>query len=400
MRVFPVSFFATALAAAGLPLYIHLPRYAETELGLSLGTVGAILLAIRVMDFGQDPALGWMVDRYPAQRRRFVAMAVAGLALGFVALFSIVPPINPVIWLTGVLVLVFTAYSLAAILYYGQTRALSAGNAPADMIHVAKWREAGSLLGIILAAALPIWLGYPLFGWALLVLVLAAGLVSRPIWNRPAPKEDKLSLRDLIRSGGGSLLALTFVNSLPVAITSTLFVFFVEDRLMLTDASGPFLVLFFLAAAVSIPLWTRLSTRLGARRTLVIAMMLAILSFAGAATLTGGEARIFALICLASGFAAGADMLLLPALFSSVLARADLQTGQAFGLWSFANKMTLAAAAGVVLPILSARGFQSASDNSPEALATLTFLYAVVPCVLKVLAIGITLALPRKAMTE
>jgi Na+/melibiose symporter-like transporter len=172
--------------------------------------------------------------------------------------------------------------------------------------------------------------------------------------------------------------------------------FFVEDRLQLSDAAGPFLILFFVAAAVSIPAWTRLATLLGARSTLVIVMFLAIASFAWAATLDGGEAMAFALICIGSGFAAGADMLILPALFSSVLARAGLQTGQAFGFWSFANKMTLAIAAGVVLPILDWQGFQSNTVNAPEALSSLTLLYAIIPCGLKIFAIAITLALPRK----
>ncbi|MCH2248995.1 MAG: MFS transporter [Cognatishimia sp.] len=396
MRALPIGLFAMALAAAGLPLYIHLPRYAEVNLGLSLSTIGAILLGIRVLDFVQDPALGWMVDRYPNRRRMLVGVAVVGLAIGFLCLFTIAPPIEPILWLVLVLALVFTAFSLATILFYGQTRALSAGDTTHAMIDVAKWRESGSLIGIILAASLPIWLGYTGFGIVLMALILGVGWLSRPLWTGVPLKEDKLDLKALIASGGGNLLVLTCVNTLPVAITSTLFVFFVEDRLMLTDAAGPFLILFFLAAAVSIPIWTKVAGTIGTRATLVIAMGLAIASFGWAATLEGGEATAFAIICIGSGFAAGADMLILPASFSATLARAGLQTGQAFGFWSFANKMTLALAAGLVLPILDRQGFQSASENSPEALASLTLLYALIPCGLKAVAILITLALPKK----
>ena len=397
MQNLPISVFALALAAAGIPLYIHLPRFAEVNLGLSLTTVGAILIAIRILDFVQDPALGWMVDRYKSARTTFVRASVIGLALGFVLLFTVPPLFAPWLWLTLSLVVVFTAYSLASILFYGQTRALSGSDGSLAMIQVAKWREAGALIGIILAAALPALLGYPLFGVALFVIILLAGRFSTPIWRRSAPAEQNLSISKLARSGGGPLLALTFVNSLPVAITSTLFVFFVEDRLGLSDAAGPLLILFFLSAAAAIPIWSRVSLHIGARRTLIIAMSLAILSFGWAATLTGGEIWAFAAICIGAGFATGADMLILPALFSSSLARAGLETGQAFGFWAFANKMALAAAAGIVLPLLDAQGFQSAVDNSPEALARLTLLYAIVPCGLKILAILLTFSLPRKA---
>ena len=396
MRAPAIGLFAMGLAAAGLPLYIHLPRYAEVDLGLSLATVGAILLGLRVLDFVQDPVLGWMVDRYPNRKRSFVALAVTGLALGFLCLFSVAPPFDPILWLVLVLALVFTSFSLASILFYGQTRALSEGDAPQAMISVAKWREGGSLLGIILAASLPIWLGYVGFGIALMGLIFFAGLFSRPLWTTSVQVEEKLNFKALIASGGGNLLLLTCVNTLPVAITSTLFVFFVEDRLMLPDAAGPFLIVFFLAAALSIPVWTKAAAHIGPRLTLVAAMSLAIASFGWAATLTGGEATAFAIICIGSGFAAGADMLILPALFSSVLARAGLQAGQAFGFWSFANKMTLALAAGLVLPILDRQGFQSATENSAEALASLTLLYALIPCGLKILAILITLTLPKK----
>lgn len=35
-----VSLFSMALAAARLPLYIHLPRFASSELGFRLATIG------------------------------------------------------------------------------------------------------------------------------------------------------------------------------------------------------------------------------------------------------------------------------------------------------------------------------------------------------------------------
>lgn len=393
-----IGFFALALAAAGLPLYIHLPRYAELELGLSLSTVGTILIGIRILDFAQDPLLGWLVDRN-AQRKVLLAwIAAITLAAGFVLLFSIKPQFAPWLWITLVLICVFSAYSLAMILFYGQTRALAESAAPSALLDIAKWREIGSLIGILIAAALPTMLGYTAFGWVLCIVVLAAAWISRPLWRRPAAPETRLTLRDLLASGGGALLLLTLINSLPVAMTSTLFVFFVEDGLGLANLSGFYLILFFLAAAVSIPLWRNLAERTGERLTLVIAMTLAILSFLWAALLPPGATLAFAVICIVSGFATGADMLLLPTLFSGALARAGLQTGQAFGLWSFANKIALAVAAGIVLPLLDRQGFQSAAENSPEALSLLTLLYAIIPCGLKALAILLTLSLPRKAI--
>ena len=71
--------------------------------------------------------------------------------------------------------------------------------------------------------------------------------------------------------------------------------------------------------------------------------------------------------------------------------------GQGFGLWSLVTKFTLAFAAAVLLPVLEMSGFQSGSTTNPEsALRTLTWAYALVPCLLKLVAIGLLLATPLK----
>ena len=53
-----VSLYALMLAAAGIPLYIHLPRFAAVELGIGLAALGSLLLALRLIDLVQDPLIG------------------------------------------------------------------------------------------------------------------------------------------------------------------------------------------------------------------------------------------------------------------------------------------------------------------------------------------------------
>lgn len=397
-----ISLFALMLAAAGLPLYIHLPRYATAELGLSLATLGAVLAGIRVLDFVQDPALGWLIDRHPQARGTFAALACLGMGGGFLLLYTLLPGTQMVLWLIAALVLLFSAYSLGTILFYGQSLSL-AGSAE-GMMRMAGWREGGTLAGIMLAALAPPVLvasgapgqGYGAFGVVLALLCLLVWLLTRPLWRRPAASETPISLSALNSSGGTRLLVLALINSLPVAMTSTLFLFFVEEKLGLPDLAGPFLILFFLAAGLSVPFWTRASAAYGARQVLVPAMALALLSFISAAILPPGAALAFALICIGSGAALGADMVILPVLFSSALARAGVQAGQAFGLWSFAAKLALAAAALILLPLLELSGFRPGTSNSANALAALTLAYAVLPCLIKLLAIALVVRLPHE----
>jgi GPH family glycoside/pentoside/hexuronide:cation symporter len=55
--------FAGFLAFAGLPIYIHAPKFFVDEYGVSLAAIGGVLLVLRLIDFVQDPLLGRLVDR-------------------------------------------------------------------------------------------------------------------------------------------------------------------------------------------------------------------------------------------------------------------------------------------------------------------------------------------------
>ncbi len=402
-----VSLYALMLASAGIPLYIHLPRFASVNLGIGLGTIGTLLVAIRLIDLVQDPAIGWAIDRWPSAQKAFAMLAAAGLAVGFPLLFSLGAGDMAVFKLILLLILLFSAYSLGMILLYGRSATLAHSSDQDELFRQATWRETGMLAGVVLAAMAPAVLvslgasgnGYPAFGLFLAAIAAFTALATWPIWRRPVLDGDRFSLSGMNDSGAIRLLVLALVNSLPVAITSTLFLFFVEDRLQLSGAAGAFLILFFLSAGISVPVWAQISGKLGPRLTLLIAMPLAIAGFAGAALLPPGQIAGFAVICIASGVALGADMVILPAMFSVALTRAGLKPSLGFGIWSFAGKAGLALAAFIVLPILDRAGFVPGVSNSDHALQTLNMAYAVLPCTLKLGAIALVMTLPKEAQT-
>ena len=66
-----------------------------------------------------------------------------------------------------------------------------------------------------------------------------------------------------------------------------------------------------------------------------------------------------------------------------------------FGLWSFVTKISLAFAAVVLLPLLQASGFTVGSvELSQNATSTLTAMYAVLPCILKLAALALLTVTP------
>ena len=189
------------------------------------------------------------------------------------------------------------------------------------------------------------------------------------------------------------LLILALVNATPVAVSSTLFLFFVESRLGAPGWEGGLLVLFFFAAALSSPIWSALAQRFGEKRVLLTAMVLAVASFGYTLTLSTGDVIPFAIVCVLSGATIGADLTLLPAMFAKRMAVISPNGGQGFGLWNLVNKFTLAFAAVVLLPVLERSGFAAGETDLPQtALTTLTVLYALVPSLLKLVAIGLLVA--------
>jgi len=320
-------------------------------------------------------------------------------------LFAIPPFFMPLLWFAIALTLLFSCYSFLTICFYAT--GVARGDALGDGGHVylAGWRETGALLGVCIAAAAPVALEAvmpaPFLGFALgfALLVVLAVTAMRAEWPRfqAAPEETGLSLREVFAdTTARRLLIIALVNATPVAITSTLFLFYAEAVLQTDGVEGAFLILLFLSAAVSAPLWARLAKRLGAKTALLSGMALAAVSFAFVITLGAGDLALFALICVISGAGIGADLTLLPAIFSRRMAELSPEAAKGFGLWAFVTKATLALAALMVFPALGFVGFEAGTENSPAAITTLILLYAALPSALKVIAIALLALTPLK----
>ncbi|QDY70598.1 MFS transporter [Qingshengfaniella alkalisoli] len=396
---------AGLLAFAGLPLYVHLPQYATRDLGLSLSMVGVILLAVRIVDFAQDATFGWAIDKYKGHRTLFGVGASLALAMSFLAVFSLPFPTFKAVWLSVWLILLFSAFSLLNIAFYAQGVAWGAREGTQGHYRLAGTREAGTLIGIVIAAAAPGLLQlanvsdtYRAFGWLVAVTGATVGVVTIRFWSAAPQPTSVGSWQGVFRRETILLLALAMINTLPVALTSTLFLFFVEQRLGRPELAGPFLALFFLAAGTSAPVWSRLTAGYSLRSVLLAGMLLSIAAFGWAFRLGTGDTLAFALICVVSGIGLGADLVLLPALFSSTLSALRLPTGFGFGLWSLVNKLALALAASAALPALELAGFEPQGPNDPLGLNTLAFFYAALPCLLKLIAVAFVLINPSSIL--
>ena len=388
------------LAFVALPLYVILPNHYAREFGMPLALLGAILLGARLFDALIDPLLGRLSDRLFAHSARSVlrlgALAALLLALGFALLFF--PPAGVrsspaalAAWAGATLLLTYAGYSAMSVSH--QSWGAMLGGDEAQRSRIVAWREGLGLAGVVLASITPVALGLPATV-AIFFIVLLGGWLAWTRAVRPSPRPGARAPANAIwlpfQSGGfRRLLAVFMLNGIASAVPATLVLFFIQDRLQAPAAMEPvFLGSYFIAAALSIPLWLAAVKRLGLARAWLAGMLLAIAVFGWATQLDAGQSLAFASVCALSGAALGADLALPGALLAGVI-QADGKSGQAegayFGWWNFATKLNLALAAGLALPLLGVFGYAPGARDA-GALAALTAAYCVLPCLLKLAA--------------
>ena len=384
------------LAMAALPMYVYLPQLYAQAGGMSLGLLGALLLGARVADAGIDPLLGAWADR--ARRRPLlVALALPFLAAGLFGLMH-PPESGTAAWLLLFMLITFFGFSLATVAY--QAWGAEAGGDAAGRTRLTASREGFGLLGVLLAAVLPGLLsaelgrGLSLLAWIYPALLAAAAWLcwrGAPVAPHAARPGAAIGLMQAWRNARFTrLLALFAVNGIAAALPATLVLFFVADVLRAPAWGGAFLAMYFLAGVLCLPLWVGLARRLGRMRAWAAGMLLACAAFTGAYGLGSGDTWQFALVCLLSGAALGADLALPAALLADIAedeagAAGQSGAGACFGWWNLVAKLNLALAVGLALPLLAWLGYRPGVVDE-QALGALAAVYCLLPLALKLLA--------------
>ncbi len=385
------------LAFVALPLYVILPNHYSREFGVSLITLGFVLLGARLFDAFIDPLLGRMSDCLFARSASAVlamgAAAAVVLAAGFALLFfpQVKTPNALVVWASVMLVVTYAAYSALSVAH--QSWGAMLGGNEAERSRIVAWREGLGLVGVVLASVTPVALGLPattaIFFVALIVGWLAWTRAVQPVAAvhlAAAPGAIWLPFK---RSNFKRLLAVFMLNGIASAVPATLILFYVQDLLQAPKSQEPlFLGSYFVAAALSIPLWLAVVKRLGLAKAWLCGMVLSIAVFVWATQLGTGHTGAFVAICALSGVALGTDLALPGAMLAGVIQRngdSGKSEGAYFGWWNFAIKLNLALAAGLALPLLSYFGYSPGARDS-QALSALVIAYCVLPCLLKLAA--------------
>ncbi len=406
---------ALPLAALSLPFYVLVPEFYTRDLGLPIATVGFVLLLVRILDAAADPVVGLLADRWrPTFGRRRLWVLLSAPLVALAAYFVMSPPESPtafylLLWAS----LLSVAWTANQVPYGAWGAELS--RSYAGRTRVSAFRETGTVIGTLLALLIPAVIqlrgGTVREGLLALAMLVAIGLpLATLLATRMAPEPterstSRISLRQgfalmLANHPFRRLLAAFLINSLANGLPAALFLFFVADRLGNRDAAGPLLVLYFLCGVAGVPFWLWLANRTSKHRAWAIGMLMACVALSGAAFLSAGDVWIFGIICVFTGLALGADVVLPAAIQADVIDVDTANTGEEraglyLGIWALVTKLSLAGAVGIAFPLLALSGFDpSAGLRTESGLLTLALLYAAVPSVLKLGAIALVWNFP------
>ncbi len=414
----PYAAPALPLAILGLPLNVHLPAFWAEAMGLPLATVGLVLTLVRLLDVVFDPAIGRISDRWHTRigrRRPPILLAIPVGVLGGAALFF--PPQGAgAVWLFCAYAALTLGWSLIALPWQAWGAELS--DDYGERTRITSLRETGTLLGIVLSAVLPAALALSDPAATLHVLALLCLALSLPallallclVPERPRVAATQPDLREALRTAWANLafrrlLAAWAVNGIANGLPAVLFLLLCRHVLRDSAASGPLLLIYFVAGILGVPFWTWMSGRIGKHRAWCAAMLWTCAAFLPVLALGPGDTIGFGLICIATGAGLGADLALPPAMQADVI---DLDTlehgapraGLFFAAWTMAQKAGNALSAGIAFGLLGLVGFSAEGENTALPLTTLVLLYCGLPVLLKLGAISLVWRFPIDAAEQ
>jgi len=439
------------LAVIGYPLAIWIPAHYSGGLGISLATVGTILMLARLTDVVTDPLVGELSDRFRSRIGRRKPWLIAGTPVMMLGVYNLfVPPdgvglIYFLVWLT--------VFFLGATMIALPHRAWGAELSPDyhQRSRVTASREVYVLIGLMLAAAVPmiveiradggagvgevfstLWsdaigafsgdfrekavvdratlTGPVLAGlaWTVLIVLpvcvaIALALVREPkaILNEPRPSLQE-GLKLVMKNGPMlRVLLIVLLVHFGESFRNAVSLFFIRD-IVGVPTIGAAYFFYFIAGLGAIPFWLGLGRRIGKHRAFMCTLI-TVATVSGLNLLLGyGDYLWFFLLFIVKGFCFGGLQFLPFAMLADVVDVDAARTGGRragtyFAFLGFTEKIAIAFGTGVSLNIVGLLGFDPAGGvaaSTDIGVLSLRLVYCLGPIVFYGLALKLIWSYP------
>ena len=382
--LYSYAIFALPLSFIGIPLYIYLPEHYSSNFGISLASIGLIILITRMFDTITDPICGYISDRLSTFRKSIICISAVMMGLSFYALF------NPVCddKMANLIVFSVITYFLFSLLTINHLALI--GNFK-DKVLASSVRECFTVIGLLLATIIPSLLmlkyssmqTFKMVGVGVCFLLLMCMLLFyRNVSVGIFKTKPQFKLNDINNPILWKYFVVLLFNGMAIATPSTLILFYIKNFLQLEKYTGLFLATYFISAILFIPLWQFICNKIGAIKLFKISMVCSIGVFSLCYFVTSEDILFYLVICLFSGIFFGIDLMAPTLITNNIIETQNIESVRSFvfSITHFISKIAIAVVSGSLLIVLG-------SKSGVEYNQILHFSYTILPCIFKIIAL-------------
>ncbi|QUD89748.1 MFS transporter [Phenylobacterium montanum] len=401
-----ISFSCLAVPATPILLLIgvYLPRFYAGHVGVTLGAVGAAFGLVRLIDIAFDPLVGLVMDRTRTPIGRYRPYVIAAAPILMIAIYKLFLPAKGVglsymvLWLVvlyaGNSMYILGQAAWGAVLAtdyhersrtYGWMQALGVAATAAFLMLPALTHgkiqpgrhDSMGAIGLLLVVTIP--------------SALAATLLFTPEKITPQAGRPQFRLGDYVsaisRPDMRRLIFADLTLSFGTGLTGPIYLFFFHDAKGFGIPATSSLLFFYIAAGLfGSPAWAALAKRVGKPRTVQVACIAYAICQSVLMMLPRAQYLPTAAAMFAVGLCASAFVPIVRAMVADVGDEIRLETAKninsvLYSMVTTTQKVALAMAVFIVLPVLGMAGYNAAENavNTPQAIFALEMCYLFAP---------------------
>jgi glycoside/pentoside/hexuronide:cation symporter, GPH family len=390
-------------AVVALPLALFVPSFYADELALPLATVGYAIAASRVLDILLDPVIGTLSDHTRTRYGRRKPWIVAGTPLFILAAWKVLVPGE---WVSATYLLVWTAllfvsFTLVDLPFKAWGAELSTDYG--ERSRITAWREAFGFAGQLVFVAVLLLLELAgrdtahvqLHAVAWTLVLTLPPLLGLALWFVPEPRPEEL--RGRWPQGWAALLVVIknpalqrmltavvlFVGA--VVVQATLHRLVLAHVILAPEVFTTLLLVENVVTIAAVPLWMRISRRVGKHRALSAAALWAGLWSLALPFFYAGQAWELCAVLVVRGSSFASILFLANSIAADVVdydtvASGHQRTGLLFALWAVTYKLAIALGVLLATVIPASFGFEpSAPSHAESAKFALMGVYGWLP---------------------
>ncbi|MEN8183631.1 MAG: MFS transporter [Myxococcota bacterium] len=409
-----------AFALLGLVVAVNLQFFYTDYVGLSAGLVSWSLLFARLFDGFTDPVMGYLSDRTRTRlgrRRPYILGTAIPLAIAFYYLFTppeVADPENHQGFLLAYMLVLYVVtyflWTVGAIPYFSLGAELS--DDYHERIRVIAVREGWALAGLLVATILPAYLihlyggrtGYSFMGG---ILGLGTGLfllISAGVTRERAEFQGRQGMNPYagwvatLRNPHFRRLVLAFAFSAIAGAVPAVLVIYISVYVIGTPewwaraipgwmpTWSYYLLVYFGAGVLSLPLWNAIARRRGKRGTWGIAIVLATISSSLCYGLEEGSVFYFTGVLVLGGASFGNYLAIPPSMVADLIDWDEVRTGgrreaNYFAIWAFATKCGNAITGFTALQVLEHVGYVPGVAQTETVKAWMVGMFSIFPAI-------------------